>query len=539
MPAPDRAELLTCGALLLAYAALRIAAAWPLAFDLIDPEELLNLRLAWQLAEDQPVGALGQYWYTGAGGAVGAGPLVLSLLYVPLGQLVQLDFAATRAMALGWSLLGAGAFAGLGRQLLGRGGGAAALLAALALPPSWLAWTLTANGNYIEAAAMTLLGAWIVLGIAGPVRALLGGVVLGFSAWFCISAAGPAVLLALAAAWRLRAGTADARASDPQSPGAQRTLIALAAGLALGVVPFAIAFEPLSQTASPVGSDAVWSLIANTARHPASWPAVLASSLSGVPLLSYREVAAADWAPAWLVAAEPLAKAGLWAAFATAAAVALRRGGPRDLIALGVAVVVGIPVGLTLLGVGPAGGPVEPLYFYDGRRAALVLPVLALGPAAIGHGLWARGAAARCLVLVVAAAALLPSLLLLQASEAPARPFRPAQYLLCPAEQPVERDSVCVDPLWEDQVAVLEALVDRPDLAGVPRRLETLRGFAAVEREQNRCSLARSPGSGDGWFGAGASLGSGCPAQIESLCAGPGEPACREGARWAAGIAAP
>lgn len=557
MHAPDRAELVACAALLLAYIALRAAAAWPLAFDLLDPEELLNLRLAWQLAEGQPAGDLGQYWYTGAGGAVGAGPLVLSLLYVPLGRFVELDFAATRVLAMGWSLLGALAFAGIGRQLLGRGGGAAALVAALALPPSWLAWTLTANGNYIEASALTLLGAWLALGARGPARGFTAGFVLSFSAWFCVSAAGPAALLAGLTAWRLLVGgprrsgvlggSAQAKAGGSPQPNVEaghwpragrRAAGALIAGLVVGILPFAIAFEPTAQTASPVASDAVRGLLGATLRQPMIWPSVLWTSLAEVPLLSYREVAAADWAPSWLVALEPAAKAVLWAAFATAAGLALRAGRQRSTVVVGVLIVVGVPVGLSLLGVGPEGGPVESLYFYEGRRAALVLPLLALGPAAIGHHLWARGALAKAGVLAVAASALLPSLLLIAGAEAPARPFRPAAYLLCPADAPVERDSVCVDPLWEDQVAVLEALVGRADLADPERRREALRGFGGLDRDESGCLQSSAPDSESGWFGLGASVGSACPARRSEFCGGGHEAICFAGAAWAAGVGA-
>ncbi len=515
-----RSELLVCGALLLGYAALRAAAAGPLAFDLLDPEELLNLRLAWQRAEGLPVGDLGRYWYTGAGGAVGAGPLVLSLLYLPLGLFGDLDFGATRAMAGLWAIGTAIVTAGLGRRLLGTGGAAATLLAMLALPPSWLAWTCTANGNYLEAAGLTLAGAWIAIGAQRPGRAAAAGAVLGFSGWFCVSAAGPAVLVGLATGWRLR----------PNG----RSLAALVGGLILGCVPLALLLEPAAAAESPVDAAAVGGLWSAVASDPLSWPALVASSLGAVPLLSYREVQAADWAPGWLVAVEPLWKAGLWAAFAAAVLGGLRQGSQRALIAVGGACALAVPVGLTLLGVGPADGPIEPLYFYDGRRAALVLPLLALGAAAVGLHLSRRGAAWRAGAVAVALFCAVPSLLLIDSGEAPPSSFHPGRYLLCPADAPVDRDAVCIDALWEDQVATLEALVERPDLAAVDARREALRGFGAVERDEDRCALPTPPGGDRGWFGVGAATGSGCPAQVEAVCGG--VDACEHGARWAAGL---
>jgi len=534
-PPLRRDEAIACGALLLLFVAIRLLAARALAFDLVEPEELLNLRLVAQIADGHAVGELGRYWYTGVGGSTGAGSFVIAVLYLPLGLLMEADLGMARLMGTAWATAGAVLLALLGRHLLGRGGAAAGLAAAVAMPPSWVAWGLMAYGNYVEAATLTLLAAWLLLraGSAGrPAPWMAGfGFVAAFSGWFCVSGWPPAALLAAAAAWMLRK---------------QPTALAAAAGgavVALG--PMIAGFGPSAAVASPVSSGEVGAVVSSVLGDPVGWPRVVLGSWFGLPLLEWREVAAEDWAPAWQRASAPAVLAGSLAAVVALAAWSV----PAARAKLGMPVAspvvlalaasaLAIPVGLTMIGVGPDSLDVEQLYFYDGRRAALVYPVIALGLAVVGWRLWATGIGGRLVIALWLATSAATTGTMILAAEAPEGTLHPARYMLCPADEPVLRSGVCIDALWEDQVGALEALVVRDDLAATDARREALMGFGALIREDEELCRPGSPPGGEwGSFGYGAAIATGCKGRLEELCAGAPEPErCREGAQWAVGL---
>jgi hypothetical protein len=543
-----RDEWIACGVLLALFVLLRIVAAPALAFDLLEPEELLNLRLVRQLQAGHPVGELGRYWYTGVGGSTGAGPFVLSLLYVVLWPFAEADVGANRLMATLWAIGGAVLLAAVARRLLGRGGAAAGLAAALALPPSWLAFTLTARGNYVEGAVLTLLAAWLLLrldaaeGIRRKSAWALGlGWSLGFGAWFCVSAAPPALLLLLVAP------LAIGRTAAPAFGG-------LVLGLALGLLPEIVGFGPATEIASPVGSDEVRRVAMSVLGDPLSWPGVVLGSLAAMPVLAYGEVPAEDWATGLqLVTRVPVALVG-WLSVVLLAVDGLAgdglRGrlgfGPtswtrRGLLAALAICALGIPPALTAIGVAPEGLDVEQLYFYDPRRAAIVYPVIALGLATAGWLIW-RLPAGRPVLGLALLFALLSQVLLAVSAEPPPDAFHPVRYLLCPSEQPVHESSVCVDALWEDQVLALEALVLHPELVDVlGDRRAALEGFGRIERDEDRCDAEPGGPAPGRWscFGFGVAAMTGCgDERARELCAETPDPGtCQEGAEWGRALA--
>lgn len=540
----SRNERLTCAIFLLAFVALRVVGGRTLAFDLLDPEVLLNLRLAQQLQTDLPVGDLGRYWYTGAGANVGAGPLVMSFLYVPASWFVDADFAAVRLVALFWSVLGALAMAGIGRQILGAGGAAAGLGVTLAMPPTWLAWSLMGVGNYVEGAVLTLLAAWMVLRLVrgADAWALPAGALLTFGAWFSITTVPPsAFLLVLVLALRR-----------------PRALAWLAAGLLLGAVPWMVGVETAFSSQSPVQGDDVRAVLVDVLSRPLDWPSLLWGSLMGTPTLSYREVTAEDWAPAWLILLEGPLVAASWFAlfFVTAIAFAptsvRRQIGLRDspaairwFVALAAGVAVAEPTALSALGFGPEGVPAERIWTFVPRRIALVHAILALAWASLGWALWHARGFQRVPARALATAGLLlgfaGQVALVTSAEPPPSSFHPARYLLCPAEAPVDQESVCIGSLWEDQVELLEATVLRPELQPVKVRRAVLQGFGRVERDEGSCALSQASSGGeavggrtlDSWaaWGAGLALESGCDeGRAAELCLQtPDPPACEEG----------
>ncbi len=528
-----RDETIACGVLLGLFVLVRLLAAQALAFDLVEPEELLNLRLVRQIAEGHAVGDLGAYWYTGVGGNTGAGPWVISALYLPLGLLMEADLGMARVMGTLWSTAGALLVALLGRELLGRGGAAAGLTSALAMPPSWAAWGLMAYGNYVEAAVLTLLAAWLLMRAAGtsaraPAWAAGFGFVAVFSGWFCVSAWPPAGLLAAAAVWLLRANLP--------------ALGAAAGGAVVALAPMILGFEPSAEVASPVGGDAVGAVFQSVLGDPLGWPGVVLGSWFGLPLLEWRETMPQDWAAGWQITAAPAALAlGLaaviaalvWSVPPIARRLAMPAASPV-MLALA-ASAVAIPAGLTAIGVGPDSMDVEQLYFYDGRRAALVYPVVGLALAAVGWKLWQLGIGGKIVIAIVLLGSAATTGTMIIAAAAPAETLHPVRYMLCPAEEPVLQSGVCVDALWEDQVAALEALVVREELAAVDARREALMGFGALIREdEESCRPGNVPGGEWGSFGFGAAVATGCEARLDELCGGaPDVDRCRNGAAWA------
>ena len=535
-----RDELVACAVLLGLFVLLRILAAPALAFDLLEPEELINLRLARQLGSGHPVGDLGRYWYTGVGGNIGAGPLVLSILYLLLLPFAEPDVGVVRLMGTLWACGGAVLIAAIGRRLLGRGGAVAGMAAAVAMPPTWLAWSLTAKGNYTEAAALTLLSAWLLLRLdaaEGSRRkaAWAGGLGLNlaFSGWFCVSAIPPAVLLGLIA---------------PLAVGRRRwpAALALAGGIVMGLLPVIVGFAPVGGASSPVGTGEVRELFLSVLSSPGSWPRVFFGSLAALPVLGYGEGPAEDWARGWQLATSGvvlrvgIGGLGLLAGLGLVRAASREKLGMLRLSATGKALLLVLagcalfaPAGLASLGFAPDGLGLAQLYFYDARRAALVYPVMAVGVATGGCLLWRFRVARALLVLALLFAVVNQGALATSGEGAPAS-FHPIRYMLCPSEQPVDEASVCVDALWEDQVAALEALVLRPGLEAPDARRQALQGFGALQRDEDRCELGAVPGGELAAFGLGVAVVTGCETvRAYELCARlPEAGACREGMEW-------
>lgn len=541
-----RDELIACAALLAGFVVLRILAAPALAFDLLEPEELINLRLVRQLGAGHPVGDLGRYWYTGVGGNVGAGPLVLSVLYLLIRPFAEPDVGAVRLMGTLWACGGAVLLAAVARRLMGRGGAAAGLAAALAMPPSWLAWSLTAKGNYTEAAVLTLLAVWLLLRLDASVGVRRKscwagglGLCLAFSGWYCVSAAPPAVLLALIAP------LAVGRRAWP-------ALAALGGGVLVGLLPVIVGFEPVGGGASPASAQEVQELFVSVLSSPGSWPRVFFGALAALPVLGYGEVPPEDWARGWQLATSGwvlrvgVAGAGLLLGLGLVRRRDREKAGAPDLGPTGRAlllVLAGcalfIPAGLASVGLAPDGLGLPQLHFYEGRRASLVYLVMALGVATGGWMLW-RFTAARVVLGVGLVFAVVNQGMLATSAAPPPDAFHPIRYMLCPAEQPVDEASVCIDALWEDQVAALEALVLRPELEAVDARRQALRGFGALERDEAWCGVSAVPGGGEAAFGFGVAVVTGCsPQRAAELCDPlPAAEACRAGLDWGDGFRA-
>ena len=535
-----RDELIACAALLGLFVLLRVLAAPALAFDLLEPEELTNLRLVRQLGSGHPLGGLGSYWYTGVGGNIGAGPLVLSVLYVILRPFAEPDVGAVRLMGTLWATGGALAMAGIARRLLGRGGAAAGLAGAVALPPTWLAWSLTAKGNYTEAAVLTLLGVWLLLRLdaAAGSRREAGwaaglGLCLAFSGWFCVSAIPPALLLVAIAP------LAVGRRSWP-------ALLALAAGMLLGALPVLLGFAPAGGAASPVGLEEVRELLGSVLSSPGAWPRVLFGGLANLPVLGFGEVPPEDWARGWqLVTAGVVLAVGV-AGLGLLLGLGLSRARDRDRLGMpalsgaGRALLIGlallallIPAGLASVGFAPDGLGIRQLHHYEPRRAALVYAVMGLGVATFGWLVW-RFKPVRPVLAAWLLFAVLNQGALAMSSEGAPDSFHPIRYMLCPAEQPVHEASVCVGALWEDQVAALEALVLLPRLEATDLRRQALLGFGALQRDDDRCEVGAVPGGEQAAFGLGVAAITGCgEARAGQICARISDaPACSEGVEW-------
>jgi hypothetical protein len=175
------------------------------------------------------------------------------------------------------------------------------------------------------------------------------------------------------------------------------------------------------------------------------------------------------------------------------------------------------------------------LYFYDGRRAAIVYSVVALAGAVIGWKLGQLGIAGRVVIAIWLLGSAATTTTMIVSAEAPPQRLHPVRYMLCPAEEPVLQSGVCVDALWEDQVEALEALAVHEELDAINARREALRGFGALVREdEETCREGGLPGGGWASFGYGAAVATGCGARVAELCAAaPDGSRCLEGATWA------
>lgn len=520
----SRRELLACGAALLFVLGVRVLASHFLAFSLTEGEELLNLRLARQLRGGFPVGDLGRYWYTGVGGQSGAGTLVMALLYVPLAVLGEPDVWACRLLAGGWSVLGAVALAGIGRSLLGSGGALAGLLGYALCAPAWTVFSMSAWGNYTEAAALSLLALWLLAAGRGPKAAAGLGFVAVFSVWFNYAAL-PASGLALGL------GVVGMRRQP-------KAVAALVGGALLAALPWLIGFAPSASVDSPVNAAKVGAVLSELRSDPGRWPLVVLGTLKAMPVLEWKN-ADLRWVPTWLDALSGPWKLLAWVSLSVAGVWALRSraafGARAAFVALGLAALAS-PLALTVLGTGPEALELPQNYFWDPRRAAIVYPAWGLAWGWVGWRTWQLGRGGRAAVGGAVGIAAFAQLAAVTSGVPAPSPFRPILYLICPEKQPVEEGVVCVAPLFEDMVPTLEAMVDRPELDDFYLRAAALSGYDAVNREEDGCGLfdhqlphneveawARA-----GWWGLGAASGP-CPDdRAEEFCQRAGQQALQD-----------
>lgn len=552
-----RWHVLAGAALTVAFVLVRIEAARTQAIALTEPEELLNLRFARQLLGGHAIGPLGQYWYTGVGGPGGAGTLVLSILYVPFVALLGPGVWAVRAMGIAWAVVGALLTAGLSRRLFGPPGFLAGLLAALAMPPAWVGFTVMAKGNYVEAAVLTMAVAYALLRAGdadsrlGPVWAVVAGGVATFSVWFWPSAGPPSALLG---------GALLVLAAVQRRP---TLVIGFVAGAVLGLIPGWMGVEPVAAVASQVGTVEIAAVAREVLAAPNTWSSIVHGSLAGQPLLSLPTAPAWEWAAGWQIATENSLRGLLWAACIAAVVSTLigpigRRtfpewNAPRRLILGCLALAsLGLPVLLGVIGVGPDYLPVRSLYFFDPRRAALVYLVWALATAGVFVAVWNQQGLVRTVGLVI----FLGFWLLQVASaitfamhgRAPEAGFHPERWIICPEATPVEEVAVCVGTVDHSDVPVLAALTAVPELLAPRLRRAALLGYGTVEREERGCEIApgtlpaESPPGARGetewmWHGFGIAARGVCSIDVvRELCAEPTEAglraACERGAEW-------
>ena len=359
------------------YLLLRLILVHQQGAVLLHSEELFNLRLVNQVDQGLPVGPLGEYWYgqVVAGGG-GGGGLVVSALYVPLSLVAGTGHAVMRLQGLLWALLTLGSAAWIGRQLLGRGGAAAATAAMVVAPPAFLGWSMLVLGNYSEGAALAMLGlafAATPLPVGPRARWLLPpalGLVTGFGAWFVPMYAPMGLLALIVAALRWRRSAALG--------------VAVAAAL-VGVSPWLLLAD--QAPSSGMGGGVTMDLGPGLAHLFGVVPRALAS-VSISPQHPWPGPEVAPW-PQGLVPDAALRGLGWLASGALVVwgAVRLRRPteGGRALAALalgcGLASIV-LPIGVSVMGLGPTtlnelGVP--RMRKFDARRFVLVQPLQALG----------------------------------------------------------------------------------------------------------------------------------------------------------------
>ncbi len=492
--ARDRREWVLCGGVLAAYAALRVVAVRHHALVLGNPEELVHLRLARQLAADLPLGTLDPYMYGPTMGGGGIGPIVMSLAYVPVSWFFGTGHAGLRGMALLWALASALLVGAIASHLFGRGGRLAGVTSCLLLPPAWLGGSSTLYANYFEGSTLALLGLYVFL-VAGAsteglrrrtALAFAFGLIAGFATAFspaALALTGPILLFAvlLPGSWKHRAVT----------------LPAAAGGAALGFLPWRpILFaDRAGHLKLPDWRDSFRHLVDDRER----WTKNLDLTFDSLPVHGIwehqMELAVPAWAPTtWRFAT--FALLGLFALrgvlggwFPGAAAWSAEK---RAAAFLAGGVAIALPLALTLVGLGPDGIDAPRLYHWNWRRQVLVYPLAALAWAWALHGLvapdgtWPRRALAAVLGVVPLAAGV-AAVAVAFGGEAPPTTHRPQDYALCPEREPRFEGAVCVDiyTSW-NQLDVVAALVDEVAFDRTAVRL-TLSGFGSVHRTSREC----------------------------------------------------
>jgi len=525
-PAPRRRlprEAVAVLAVLGVHVLLRVLLSRNSPIHLFHAEEMMNLRLVNNLAVGGPEFPLTTWWYGPVPGIPSGGTYLNVFLHVPLSWLTGDPAVAVRALGIGWTVVGLGAAAWLGRRLLGPGGALAAVVAMLCLPPPFLIFSVTSIGNHVEAGhlLLVLLAAAAALGSPGraphPAAAAAVGGLAAFAVWH-----DPIVIVSVGLLLAATGGLLF-RSSRPAAAGLAAG--ALVAGVALAQVPF----PDVVRGQGAVVADAV----AN-ASGGAGWFGRAWGGLVGVPFY--------DWAwsdrPSPGAGMQALGGALRLGAYAgcVAATVLLLRRRPRDGAAPGVTAVAAL--------IGPA-AIASPLLLglADGalaRRQSPTYGLWALGAAVLLHAAWRTEGrwrtAARTSTGVLCVALVAPSLALSVWGEgSPYGPYQPLETALCPANPPAH-DVVCVEALDDVHLYVLNEIVEQrrardPQLIAAAYRGVTHalgRPRSLLQRPELPCGGGIGPPTGFTepldqrieWTWYGASLMFRCEGdQREALCA--------------------
>jgi len=535
--ARGRREWTVCAGLLVAYALLHLVAVRHHALLLGNPEELVHLRLARQLAADLPIGSWDVYLYGPTQGAGGIGPLILSLLYVPVSWVLGTGHTGLRGMALLWALASALLVGAIAARLLGRGGRAAGIASCLLLPPAWLGLSSTVYANYLEASVLCLLALYlfVVAGQSlGTVRrraSIAGGLGLVAGTACVFNPASVALIGPILLVTGLLPGSAKLRLA---------TVGPALAGAATAVLPW----WPLLTV------DRAGHLVLPSWRAPLeffvgardAWGENLALTYAALPVDQIWEHQGGLDVPPWAATTWRIATWSLLAALALRGLLGGRFPGStawtaeKRLVAIVVgATALAIPLALTLTGLGPDSLDGPRVYHWNWRRQALVYPLAALAWAWLLHGLFdphghpSRRGLAIALGLVPLAAGLF-SIAVAFSGEAPPTHHRPQDFALCPQSEPALEGAICVDlyTSW-NQLDVVATLVEATG-DDLNRRRSVLAGFGAVHRVTRGCQfiawkvlLAEIEGADAavaGWHAVGASSVATCGgAETERFCA--------------------
>ncbi len=500
------AALLVVLASLASYVAVRVHAAYAHASAMVCSEEFLMLRLHWQKQSRTGLTELlpADYWAREQVLGTGAGPWLVARFVGFVEPAPGEEYLLLRAVAIAFAVLGFIGAVGIAWELGGRAAGALAALAAALAPAGFVVLTLEAQINYAEGSALVLFGGWLVLlcrrldsFVTAPLAAVAAaaGMVAG---WLTVIIAPLGVLVAAGAVagarrWRDRAAAA-------------------LAGGAVGWLWYATSKRLDAVAASPLTpeSERLREWLPNLLDPPTR----LLSVHAEVPFT----FDVTPWA-AILPRNEAIADGLRWVAWgaivALLVAAAVRRRWTREQ-RLTSAVIAGYcllaPLTLLLVGAFPPSeivlGAPDTLHRWAPRRLSFVwygtivaigvLPTLVPAP---------PRRAARWIALALGGAGvgawLFGSALLMRPAmeggwEMPST-FRPDEWLLCPAVEPLHRHEDCVRYPEAWMFPDLEELTD--EVAGDHWRIQraALRGFGAVRRDavdeydRLRCRLTDTP----------------------------------------------
>ena len=511
--------------------------------ELYHPEEYLNLRLYRQLAAGLPLGGMGGYAYGAGTGLDGGGTVVHSLLYVPLAALAGPGQLAVKAMALFWATAGATLCVLLGRRLFGDGGGRAAALAVLALPPAYLVFSSISWANHMEGSVLVLALMWVFLWTADRSdtaaprgRAALLGALAAFVPWYSPLAVVPVGLIALSAPWVFRRRMVG-------------ILPWLAVGIALGLAP-ALAIDlpdvgggDVGVLGSALAGERDWAFaltaLARVETYDVSWPGRW-NMPPAVVWTMHCACVLTTWVGAGLLlawAVNPrIGPGGSW-----------RTRGDRAVAAVVALTALALPVLLALSG---------------GWAARRLSPVFVLWVLGWTLGLcWLRMRfpdRLRAITAISAAAVLtaaIPGILLAVSGSLPAPPIDLHRVALMPQEQPVAEVTVGMTDFTADHLTALDDLLRDPRTRPAQGLVQAINGFDGavggprmpLRLDPARCQ-DRSTMQANGtlrsefvtdltWEYVGKGLAVACPpAHVEARCELALDPAHRQACTTAAGL---